>query len=416
MVRGEVHPEAVARALNEQGGPPWDETAYQMVTGVDLASLVRGAPVAGDGTAVSVASSGWWLRSLDDLADRLAMQVGRPVLAAFEAETAYASGYHLANPKAEARRGMEFTERDAAPREWVTGLSELLDQPLLADDVLPLPDVARDVHQDDPSGTHLPGMFAFRLGPMPSKEWRILTEVRGQGLLSGARWQPTDEAATSDEPPGRLRVIVIQGPVRLPGPPRLATAGRVQAVEAAKEVLEDDGWVCLVPEVNGVVAIYGSAVRVRQLAPVSSRRYLGVIHPLAAVRVGPIRDGYAYVRPVQEEGPPDQELLSDAIGRMVALLRENDWVRWSEDELRASADPASLLAWQIPVDVARSQQYLGGGDPVVRLEVLISALEHPIVNDEDREVMRPGAGEPTVTDLERPVPPAPAADEPTELD
>jgi len=422
MVQGEVHPEAVARALNEQGGPPWDETAYQMVTGVDLASLVSGRPVAGTGTAVSVASSGWWLRSLDDLADRLAMQVGKPVLAAFESETAAASGYHLADPKAQARRGMEFADRAASPREWVSGLSSLLDTEIAAADVLPLPQVAREVHHDDPSGAHLPGMFAFRLGPMPSKEWRILTEVRGQGLLSGADWQPTDAPEISDEPPGRLRVIVIQGPVRLPGPPRLATAGRVQAVEAAKEVLDDDGWVCLVPEVNGVVAIYGSAVRVRQLAPVSSRRYLGVIHPLAAVRVGPIRDGYAYVRPVQEEGPPDTELLETRLARMLELLEENDWIRWNEDELRAAADPASLLAWQIPVDVARSQQYLGGGDPVVRLEVLISALEHPIVTDEDREVMRPGAGEPTVTDLERPVGAAPDeakdedAEEATELD
>jgi hypothetical protein len=255
-------------------------------------------------------------------------------------------------------------------------------------------------------------MFAFRLGPMASEEWRILTEVRGQGMLAGALWQPVPKNDTSsDEPPGRLRVIVVQGPVRLPGPPRLATAGRVQAIEAAQEVLDDDGWVCLVPEVNGVVAIYGSAVRVRQLAPVSSRRYLGVIHPIAAVRVGPIRDGYAYVRPVQEEGPPDQELLADGVERAIKLLEANEWVRWDAAELRASCDPAALLAWQIPIDVARSQQYLGGGDPVVRLEVIVSALEHPIVNDEDREAMRPGAGEPTQSDMTRPV----LKDEPTEL-
>ena len=91
MVQGDLRPEAVAAALNDQGGPPWDETVYQMVTGVDLASLVRGEPVAGEGTAVSVASSGWWLRSLDDLADRLALQVGFPVLAAFESSSAAAS-------------------------------------------------------------------------------------------------------------------------------------------------------------------------------------------------------------------------------------------------------------------------------------------------------------------------------------
>lgn len=417
MVQGDLRPEAVAAALNDQGGPPWDETVYQMVTGVDLASLVRGEPVAGEGTAVSVASSGWWLRSLDDLADRLALQVGFPVLAAFESSSAAASGYHLADPKKAARRGMSFNERDTVPRRWVVGLSELLQQEISVESVKALPDVARDVHQEDPSGKHLPGMFAFRLGAMPSDEWRILTEVRGQGLLSGAVWQPTEAPTPSEEPPSRLRVIVIQGPVRLPGPPRLATAGRIEAVEAAQEVLGDDGWVCLVPEVNGVVAIYGSAVRVCQLAPVSSRRYLGVIHPLAAVRVGPIRDGYAYVRPVQEEGPPETELLADGVERMVALLGENDWIRAEPEELRASPDPARLLAWQIPVDVARSQQYLGGGDPVVRMEVLISALEHPIVSDEDREVMRPGAGEPTAVDMPRPTESTPGdGEEVTELE
>ena len=415
MVQGDVKPEAVSSALNEQGGPPWDETVYQMVSGVDLAGLVCGKPVAGEGTAVTIASSGWWLRSLDDLADRLALEVGKPVLAAFESASASASGYHLANPRKAAMRGMEFCEREAAPRGWVPGLSALLDQEIDPADTLSLPQVARDIHNDDPAGMHLPGMFAFRLGPLPSDEWRILTEVRGQGLLSGALWQPPaagDEPDASDEVPGRLRVIVIQGPVRLPGPPRLATAGRVQAVEAAKEVLGDTGWVCLVPEVNGVVAIYGSAVRVRQLAPVSSRRYLGVIHPMAAVRVGPIRDGYAYVRPVQEEGPQDQELLAEAVSRMIAQLELTDWIRWDADELRRSPDPAALLAWQIPVDVARSQQYLGGGDPVVRLDVLISALEFPIVTDDDREVMRPGAGEPTVTDMQRPAP----TDEPAQGD
>jgi hypothetical protein len=417
MLQGEVAPEAVARALNEQGGPPWDETVYQMVTGVDLAALVRGKPVAGNGTAVSVASSGWWLRSLDDLADRLALGVGRPVLAAFESDSARASGYHLADPKRAATRGMEFSDGSGAPREWVEGLSKLLDEEIDATEVLALTQIAVDVHHQDPSGEHLPGMFAFRLGAMSSKEWRILTEVRGHGLLSGAMWQPPSGEAAPDELPGRLRVIVIKGPVRLPGPPRLATAGRIQAVEAAKEVLEDDGWVCLVPEVNGVVAIYGSAVRVRQLAPVSSRRYLGVIHPIAAVRVGPIRDGYAYVRAVQEEGPPDRALFDEALDRVIALLGENEYLRWDEDELRASPDPAALLAWQIPVDVARSQQYLGGGDPVVRLEVLISALEQPIVTDEDREVMRPGAGEPTQSDLERPLPmKAPEDDEPSGSD
>ena len=50
MTAAAVTPELVSRALNEQGGPEWDETVFQMLTGVDLRGLTLGKPAAGKGS------------------------------------------------------------------------------------------------------------------------------------------------------------------------------------------------------------------------------------------------------------------------------------------------------------------------------------------------------------------------------
>ena len=121
MTTASVDPALVRQVLTEQGGPEWDETVFQMLTGVDLLGLAQGAPAAGEGTALAFASSGWWLRSIDELADRLAKETKAPVLAAFEAPAAKTSGFHLARPDGGAERRVE-----ARKGAWSEGVSSLL--------------------------------------------------------------------------------------------------------------------------------------------------------------------------------------------------------------------------------------------------------------------------------------------------
>jgi len=376
MTGAPVTPEAVSRALNEQGGPEWDETVFQMLTGVDLAGLASGKPAAGAGTAIAFASSGWWLRCMDELADRLAKDSGAPVLAVFEAPDARAAGWHLARPEgAPERRVGEVSLSDGVPI-WSEGLGKLLKGQSLGPSAS-LADVARAVHHDDPSGAKLPGMFNFSLSGVTAEERRVLGEVHGTSLVGGYEWRPGSRRDPAEALPDRMRVIALSGPPRLPGPPRWAKADRADAVEVAQKVIEDDGWVCLVPKVGDVPGIYGSAVQLSQFAPLpGDGRYAGVLHPREAVRIGDFdEDGFADVEPVAQTGVADGRAFDRALSTLIDLLPSKaPNVIFDADALRQHKDPAWLLAWQLPVMAELSQSYLGSSDPTTRLEVLAAAL------------------------------------------
>ena len=376
MSPGPLRPEAVRQALDDQGGPEWDETVFQMLTGVDLRSLAAGAPTGGSGTAIAFASSGWWVRALDDLADRLSANAGAPVVAVFEAPGARAAGFHLARPGRAAEREMRMVAPNVQPATWQDGIARLIkaDVPKVA----PLAVVAREVHGDDASGASLPGMFNFNLERATVAERRVLGEVYGTSLVGGLEWRPGARRDPSEALPSRMRVIVLTGPPRLPGPARWAKADNAEAVEIARKVIEEDGWVCLVPRVGEVLGIYGSSVQLSQFAPLPrDGRWAGVLHPREAVRIGDFGDdGIADVTPVKQTGIADAEGFDRALTRVIGLLPTRaPEVEFNEDELRASDDPARLLAWQIDVDAELSQSYLGSTDPTTRLEVLSAALQ-----------------------------------------
>ena len=374
MTAGSVTPDAVRHALDEQGGPEWDRTVFRMVTGVDLDGLAHGRPAAGTGTAISFASSGWWVRSLDGLANALAAETKEPVLAIFEAPDARASGYHLARPGKDAERSLAIGP-DSGPR-WGEGVSKLLGSTVQGD--LPrLEEIARVVHGDDPSGADLPGMVAFSLVDVSSAERHILGEVYGTSLVAGWEWKPGARRDPAEATPARMRVIVLNGPPRLPGPPRWAKADRPEAIEVARRVLEEDGWICLVPKVGEVLGIYGSAVQLSQFAPLpGDGRWAGVLHPREAVRIGDFAEGgFAVIEPVKQTGIADARTFDRVLSRLIEVLpTKAPEVVFEEEALRGAADPAQLLAWQLNVSPELSQSYLGSTDPTTRLEVLLAAI------------------------------------------
>jgi hypothetical protein len=370
---GVLPADAVSRALDEQGGPPWDQTEFRVLAGVDPASLARGSAAAGSGTAVALFSSGFWFRNLDDLADRLAAIAKVPVLAIFESEPALAGGFHLSTPGRAPKRGMERGSAQAK-HAWADGVAALIGAPVPRDAVAALGAMVGEVADDAPE---LPPIFCFRVPGATASERDVIGEARGTSLVHGFAWKPDARGTPKEHLPGRTRVIVLSGPVRLPGPPRWAVAFRPDAIEIAQQVLHEDGWVTLVPVVNGVPAIYGSAVQVLQFAPVpEDPRFIGVIHPRTAVRVGPIGDGSADVTPVPDVLPHDGEAFDRALTRCLdALSRYRGYVQLDPDRLRQHPDPAREIAWQVPVSPELSQSYLGSGDPIVRLEVLAASID-----------------------------------------
>jgi hypothetical protein len=371
---GPLDPELVSAALNEQGGPEWDRTVFRLLTGVDLDSLVVGSPEGGQGTALSVASSGWWLRSLDELADRLAKDANKPILACFEYGAAQASGWHLARPDGTSERSAVVD----GLRAWGAGLAALAGGDARpAEQLVDLGNAARIVHHEAAEGVDLPAVFLFRyLDSDPPERKDALTHVRGTALVRGLQWRPQHGRVDADSVPAQMRSLVLEGPVRLPGPPRWALARRKVAVETAQSVLDEDGWVCLVPEIDGRLARYGAAVRIHQLAPLPDGNWLGVLHPRQGVAVEALRDGLALVKPVSQRAEVDSEELDEALAKLMALLPSSDLpVRWTEDELRESDDPAALLGWQMHVTGELCQRYLAAKDPVERLRALAASLE-----------------------------------------
>lgn len=376
MTAGTLTPDVVRHALDEQGGPEWDQTVFRMLTGVDLDGLAHGRPAAGSGTAISFASSGWWVRSLDGLAKHLAAEAKAPVLAVFEAPDARASGYHLAKPDGDSERGLAMGPEPEATSRWSEGVAKLLGSELKGD--LPkLEDIARTVHEDDPSGARLPSMVAFALDDATPREKQILGEVYGTSLVAGWEWRPGARRDPAEAAPDRMRVIVLSGPPRLPGPPRWAKADRPEAIDVARRVMDEDGWICLVPKVGEVLGIYGSAVQLSQFAQLpGDGRWAGVLHPREAVRIGDFdEEGFAYVEPVEQKGIQDARQFDTALSRLIEALPEKaPEVVFDEEELRASPDPARLVGFQLPVTADLSQSYLGSSDPTARLEVLLAAI------------------------------------------
>jgi hypothetical protein len=366
-----LSPEHVSAALAEQGGPAWDRTVYQLLTGVDPRSLAVGAPVAGQGTAVGVASSGWWLRPLDQLADYVAAASGRPVLALTEHPAIPGCGYHLATPgDGPVRR----VWRDRS-RGWSEGVALLTGGAALADaDVKPLRDVAVQVHGNDPVGADLPAMACFRFLAEHRSEWPALLEQRGAALTLGLPWRSDVEPSTELPLPASMRVIPLDTPVRLPGPPRWARAIRPDAIATARAVVDTDGWVCLVPTVDDQPQTYGAAVRLLQFAPLADGSWIGVLHPMAAVRVLSIGDGVASIEPVPER-PVNAATLGASRLSLVEALRDcRQRVRWSQAELDQSSDPAALIAHQVHLPAEACQRYLAAGDAAERASILAAAI------------------------------------------
>lgn len=205
--------------------------------------------------------------------------------------------------------------------------------------------------------------------------------------MEGAEWRPVKTPEVSGEVPTRMRSLLLKSAVRLPGPPRWARAVRAVAIRRAEEVLRDNGWMCLVPEVDGEPADYGTAVQILQLAPLPDGSALGVLHPLAAVRIDSLSRGVATVEPVEQMSASSEEALSEEVEKVLVSLGTTSLpVSYSEEELRASNDPALLLGWQLPVSPEHCQRYLESGDPVLRLSILGAALR------EAEELISTGAG------------------------
>jgi hypothetical protein len=361
----------VSAALAEQGGPAWDRTAYRLLTGVDVRSLVKGAPTAGTGTAVSVASSGWWLRSLDQLADYLAAVSGAPVLAIMEHPTANSCGYHLATPGERPTRRV-WRGRTTA---WAEGVALLTGgESLTEKEAAPLAGVAKAVHGDDSAGATLPAIACFRFLAAHRSEWGVLLEQRGEALTLELPWRSDVEPSSEVPLPSSMRVISLQTPVRLPGPPRWARAIRPEVISTARTVVEADGWVCLVPTSDGQPAEYGSAVRVLQFAPLADGSWVGVLHPRAAVRIDSMAEGVAQVSTVEQAAGNAAVLGAARLSLVEALRDTKQAVRWSHGEIDGSEDPASLIAHQVKLSAEECQHYLAAGDAAERAAVLADAL------------------------------------------
>ncbi len=290
LAAGELTPEQVTEALHEQGGPAWDKTVFRLLTGVDVAALAAGTPGKGEGTAVSLASSGWWLRNLDDVAARLAAEAGCDVLAVFACDAPALSGWHVARADGTSSRGV------GEEHAWAAGVGALTgaDAPIAPAD---LTDVAAFVHGDDPKGADLPGLFCFGLDADRPEEWVALLEVRGAVLEAGTRWRPGVDRDPDESPPARMHSVRVRREVPQPGPPRWARAIRAMAIRAAEEAARGDGWICLIPE-KEESGEQPTAVRVLQLAPLADGSAMAVLHPRCGVRVLDVEDGMAAVEPV----------------------------------------------------------------------------------------------------------------------
>lgn len=370
LCSGELSPDDVANSLHDQGGPAWDRTVFRLLSGVDVGALAAVRPQAGGGTAVSVASSGWWLRSLDDVAERLAKRSGRPVLAVFESVDPPASGWHLARPNEQPIRVVETGGLGG----WRGGVSALTgDDP---GTVGRLAHIALAVHGEAPDGSDLPGLFNLSLRPEQRDEWLALLDVRGSALVRGCEWRPLDRPPVADEPPLRMRSVLMQSAVRLPGPPRWARATRAIAIRAAEAAVRGDGWICLVPTLGGEPAVYGTAVQVLQVAPLGDGSSMGVLHPRFAVRVGGVEGDFASVDILY---PGSRSSSADELHAQLSLVLDRLRARRidlgiSEVELRTSSDPAAMLAWRLRLDADACQSYLAARTSVARLAVLADAL------------------------------------------
>jgi len=367
-----IHPDHLREALDQQDAPPWDQTAFQVLREVDLVSLVSGTPEGGRGTAIALSSTGWWFRGLDDLASRLSAIVGQPILAAFEFDWASASGFYLALPGGDRHKQIL---RGAPRRVWTEGLSLLVGLPLVEGHQRRLDQVASIVCGGEFDSGAVPPMCVFSLASYSPDEQAVIIDIMGSMLVAGACWRPGSLARRLSNPPSRMRVIALNGPVRLPGPPRWAVANRADAIKAAYDVMGSDGWVCLAPQFSGVLAKHGAAVELLQFAPFKDGRWIGVVHPLQGVRIGSISEGCADVEPVPQDGISSRRAFDAALEIVLHRLANSSLsVRYSEDQLRISDDPASLLAWQFDVSAELGQTYLASRDPTVRLEVLAAIL------------------------------------------
>ncbi len=369
---GVVTAEHVTAALNDQGGPAWDQTVFRILAGLDVGSLVAGVPVQGEGTAISLASSGWWLRNLDDLAERLARLSGSDVVALMGCPEPPTSAWHLARADGE-------TEREVlvgSSRSWADGVARLTGHAFSLVQVPPLRRIAWMVHGEDQRGAHLPSISNLRLELDDAGAWEALVAARGAALVGGWEWKPGPDLDLEADVPFRMRSVMLQGPVRLPGPPRWARATRAVAVRTAEEAIRTDGWVCLVPEQDhGKPAVYGTAVRINQLAPLGDGSFLGVLHPRCSVRVGGIKGGIASIDPLTDNEPEDRQALGDALDEVIVRLRARRvQVQYTERELRTSDDPASLLGWQLAMAPEHCQRYLAARGPIARLKALSTYL------------------------------------------
>lgn len=361
----------VSAALAEQGGPSWDRTLYRMLTGVDVRSLCKGAPVRGTGAAVSVASSGWWLRPIDQLADYVSAASGQPVLAIAEHPGVPGASYHLATPGDSPVRRVR---RDRVS-SWAEGVALLTGGEALGDaDVQPLREVARQVHGDDPAGADLPAMACFRFLPERRGEWPHLLEQRGAALTLGLPWRSDVEASTEMPLPAAMRAIRLDTAVRLPGPPRWARAIRPEVIDTARAVVEADGWVCLLPMKDGTPLQYGAAVRILQLAPLADGSWLGVLHPRSAVRVTASGEGTVQVEAVPQRDAHPAELGASRLSLVEALSSTRQPVQWSKQEIEDSKDPAALIAHQVQLSADACQKYLAAEDAAERASILATEL------------------------------------------
>ena len=372
LAAGSVTAEHITAALNDQGGPAWDKTVFQILAGLDAASLVAGMPVQGDGTAISLASSGWWLRELDDLAERLASHAGVDVVALLGCPQPATSAWHLARADGTSERQVIV----GSSRSWADGVGRLTGRAVELVQAPPLRQIAWMVHGEDQRGADLPSVCNFRLDPEDPVEWEALLAVRGAALADGCAWRPGTDRDSTEEPPYKMRSLMLQGPVRLPGPPRWARATRAVAIRTAEEAIRGDGWLSLVPEQGeGRPAVYGTAVRILQLAPVGDGSFLGVLHPRCAVRIGEIQSGVASIDPLSDDEAEDREALGDALDLLLIRLRARGLrVHYSARELRTSDDPAAQLAWQLALPAEDCQRYLAGRGPIARVRALSDFL------------------------------------------
>lgn len=375
-----LEPELISEVLNDQGGPRWDRTSFRLLGGLDLLATARGEPAGGEGTVVAIASTGWWVRPLDMLADALSLRAERPVLAVYEVPELDAWGYHLARPGQTPRRDLGFSYGDQSLYgAWAPALAELAGGEAQADELVPLHELVDLVVGDESFTPGQVSLFAFQPMGHDGVERQLLMQLRVYSLVSGLRWREgAKEVDTATPIPEQMHVFVLRGPVRLPGPPRWTLARSAASVAMAQKVIEEsNGWICLVPQVDDHQGeVYGAAVQVLQVAQLPTGTWGGVIHPRVPVKVSQVRGSWGDIQ-VVERGPiTDEAAYEAALDRLVDGLKLHpDAIRFNEATVRGADEPELEVAWQVTVDEARSQEYFALSDPVARLELLASVLE-----------------------------------------